>query len=128
MIFQVDQEFSWIIINSGKKTIMHTDEHRNQYSILISSGFSSIISTLITNPIEVAKTNMQYYPLSCQHYPHQSLSLFIQVLNNSLHAAVLPSQFKAQSGVLKWYYLKSHYPIFSTCKFMKIVFNISKIN
>ena len=52
---------------------MYADLQRNQYSILLSSGFSSIISTLVTNPIEVAKTNIQYYPLNWQYHPHQSI-------------------------------------------------------
>lgn len=52
---------------------MYADLHRNQYSIFLSSAFSSIISTLVTNPIEVAKTNIQYYPLNCQYYPHSSI-------------------------------------------------------
>ena len=38
------------------------NSHRTQKQILISSSISSFLSTLITNPIEVAKLKLQYAP------------------------------------------------------------------
>lgn len=80
---------------------MYSDHHRNQYSIFLSSAFSSIISTLVTNPIEVAKTNIQYYPLNCPYYPHKSTISFIQNLFNLSNAVALIFLFKALSKVSK---------------------------
>lgn len=80
---------------------MYSDHHRNQYSIFLSSAFSSIISTLVTNPIEVAKTNIQYYPLNCPYYPHKSNISFIQSSFNLSNAAALIFLFKVRSKVSK---------------------------
>ena len=43
---------------------------RKKDQILQASILSSVISTAITNPIEVAKLNFQFFPLSCRFYPH----------------------------------------------------------
>jgi hypothetical protein len=53
---------------------MIVDTQRTKKNILIASTFSSIVSTLVTNPIEVAKLNLQYYPLNCPQYPHSSIN------------------------------------------------------
>ena len=44
--------------------------HRTQTQILISSAISSFLSTLITNPIEVAKLKLQFAPTECPYFPH----------------------------------------------------------
>ena len=106
---------------------MYADEHRNQYAIFLSSGLSSIISTLITNPIEVAKTNIQYYPTTCQYYPHQSTFVLIKALDNWSHAAAPLSQSRAQLRVSKLYCHRSLYRIFFICSCMKIGCSISRI-
>lgn len=45
---------------------------RKNEEVLIASILSSLISTFITNPVEVLKLNYQYFPLSCKFYPHRS--------------------------------------------------------
>ncbi len=76
---------------------MHADKHRSKSSILISSTFGSIISTLITNPIEVAKTNIQYYPLSCQYHPHSSTCYSIKGFRQLISCSC--SSFSVQGSI-----------------------------
>ena len=47
---------------------------RKSSTVLAASALASIVSTAISNPIEVAKLNLQFFPLSCQYYPHQSIN------------------------------------------------------
>lgn len=42
---------------------------RHPVSILIASTLSSLLSTVITNPLEVWKLNKQYLPMVCPQYP-----------------------------------------------------------
>jgi len=61
-------EINWVI--------MDQETTRKKTQIFFGSSLASVISTLITNPVEVAKLNVQYFPLGCPQYPHQSISLF----------------------------------------------------
>ncbi len=54
------------------KEIAQLKYTRSQEQIFIASALSSVVSTFITNPLEVAKLNLQYFPLNCKYYPHQS--------------------------------------------------------
>lgn len=54
------------------KEITQLNYTRNKEQIFYASVLSSFISTFVTNPVEVAKLNYQYFPLSCKYYPHQS--------------------------------------------------------
>jgi hypothetical protein len=47
------------------------ENYRKKSNIFIASAAGSIVSTLITNPIEVAKLQIQYYPVPCSQ-PHFS--------------------------------------------------------
>lgn len=78
---------------------MYVDLHRNQYSIFLSSAFSSIISTLVTNPIEVAKTNVQFYPLNCPSYPHPSTFLSLLKDYRQLMKCDNCSSFSVQGSI-----------------------------
>jgi hypothetical protein len=56
------------------KEITQLKYTRSQEQIFIASVVSSVTSTFITNPVEVAKLNLQYFPLNCKYYPHPSSS------------------------------------------------------
>ncbi len=45
---------------------------RKKEQILLASILSSVVSTALTNPLEVAKLNFQFFPLNCKFYPHPS--------------------------------------------------------
>ena len=47
-----------------------TGKGRGNLQVLASAVSASLISTTLLNPLEVAKLNMQYFPLACPHYPH----------------------------------------------------------
>lgn len=49
---------------------------RSPWRILMAASASCLVNTVVTNPIEVAKLQMQYAPLTCPHYPHARLSSF----------------------------------------------------
>ena len=55
---------------------------RTSESVIIATSISSIVSTFITNPLEVAKLNYQYLPLTCPYYPHQSLTWLIKIISS----------------------------------------------
>lgn len=43
----------------------YQENYRKKSTIFYASAISSIISTILTNPIEVAKLNLQYSPVAC---------------------------------------------------------------
>jgi hypothetical protein len=45
--------------------MVYQEKQRKKSTIFFASAISSIISTIITNPIEVAKLNLQYSPAAC---------------------------------------------------------------
>jgi hypothetical protein len=47
---------------------------RTGTQVLYASAIGSVISTIVSNPIEVAKLNLQFFPLICPQYPHPSYS------------------------------------------------------
>lgn len=53
------------------------ENYRKKNNIFIASAGSSIISTIITNPIEVAKLNIQFYPAACPQYPHAGRTIIM---------------------------------------------------
>lgn len=44
---------------------------RHPLSILAASIMSSLMSTVITNPLEIWKLNKQYLPMVCPQYPNK---------------------------------------------------------
>ena len=44
--------------------------HRPYGQVFAAATAAAIISTSVTNPIEVVKLNLQYFPLACPYYPH----------------------------------------------------------
>ena len=69
--------------------------------MLFASALASTASTVVSNPLEVAKLNMQFFPLSCQYYPHQSRHPGIQIIANFLAVAARASTSKGPSKVSK---------------------------
>lgn len=49
------------------------ENYRKKSNIFIASATGSIISTVITNPIEVAKLQIQYYPVTCSQAHFSSI-------------------------------------------------------
>jgi hypothetical protein len=51
------------------------ENYRKKNNIFIASATGSIMSTLITNPIEVAKLQIQYYPVACSQTHYSSTNM-----------------------------------------------------
>ena len=49
---------------------------RDHFQILAAASGACLINTILTNPIEVAKLQIQYAPMSCPNYPHATFSSF----------------------------------------------------
>jgi hypothetical protein len=98
--------------------IMDREYTRNKGHIMLASSISSVLSTFITNPIEVAKLNHQYFPVSCPQYPHQCNHFNTQLIFNSSTANAVSSASLALGKVSKWPFLKFFSAISSLCSFM----------
>jgi hypothetical protein len=80
---------------------------RSGENVYIGTAMASLISTTVTNPIEVAKLNYQYMPLQCPYFPHRSTFLYIQTIRISWHATAPGSASRAHFTVSKSLCLRS---------------------
>ncbi len=67
---------------------------RKKANVITATGLASLISTFLTNPLEVAKLNYQYMPLACPYYPHPSMFLTMKATGSLSLALVLALVFK----------------------------------
>ena len=73
-------------VRSGNIIIMDKQHqhYRTKGQVFAATTVAAVISTSITNPIEVVKLNLQYFPLACPYYPHPCIYFLIQHIANFL--------------------------------------------
>ena len=66
-----------VYVNQEILLIMsNRNNNRTKGQVFAASTVAAIISTSLTNPIQVVKLNLQYFPLACPFYPHPSITIF----------------------------------------------------
>ena len=51
--------------------LMSELSQRHPFLIFLSSTTASLLSTVVTNPLEIMKLNRQYIPITCPQYPNK---------------------------------------------------------